>query len=802
MRSYLSLVPKYLSAHKKKTRLAITSIAISVALVTGIFSMLDFFLQFEKIQQIREYGNYHLSIKDATEEEKQAISSRIDVQNSGTWISFKRGSLGGKECRLAAVDEKFAPNMQITLLEGHYPMAENEMMLEKWAAESLNLKVGDRAKITFEDNTQKEFALSGIYSDFGNTKAADTPGVLLSVAGANTVNTEKSTALLITFKDGVNIQKAEKAIKSSLNLTDDRVGRNEYLLAFMGYGTGNTVMGLYATSAVLFGIVLIAGVMMIYNTFNISVMERVQQFGLLRCIGASQAQIKKLVKKEGLHITLRAIPIGVFAGMLAAFLCTVILKFYNSSLFGEIALFNVSKVGIIAGMVIGFLTVFIASSLPAKKAARVSPVNAVTGSMEINILKKKKQGFLTKMFPVEIAMGVNNAVVKKKTLILMSCSIAISIVMFLGFQVFIDFMHSALKTTKPYTPDIVLTAEQGLSNDLYEQLSALDGVHKVYGRMFDYVDAAFDAARLTDAYKKIVGDIPAADNGLFIPPEKSWLISYDQNQLNWAKTDLIDGELSEEKLNMLNGVVAVAQPLRNGIGIETAALQLGDKVFIQTPHGTKTMTVMAILRSVPFNDSVPSLTTFITTEKLFTELTGKSTLQVINLQLNRSGQEQTVSEIKNSLDNSVSFYDQRQKNAEVNGYFYTMAVFIYGFVAMIALISVLNIINTMNTSMVSKTRYFGVMRAVGMSGAQLKRMVLLEALTYSLTGYIAGCILGIGLQKVLVANYLPRLLAIWRFPSLQIALILIIILLVTVVSVIGPLRRIKAQGISEVIGSL
>ncbi len=89
-----------------------------------------------------------------------------------------------------------------------------------------------------------------------------------------------------------------------------------------------------------------------------------------------------------------------------------------------------------------------------------------------------------------------------------------------------------------------------------------------------------------------------------------------------------------------------------------------------------------------------------------------------------------------------------------------------------------------------------------MSGAQLKRMVLLEAVTYSLTGSIAGCILGIALQKVLVANFLPRLLAIWKFPSLQIALILIIILLVTVVSVIGPLKRIKAQGISEVIGSL
>ncbi|MCR4436007.1 MAG: FtsX-like permease family protein [Clostridiales bacterium] len=799
MKSYLSLASKYLTAHKKKTRLVIISVALSVALVTGIFSMLDFFLQFEKIQQIHEYGNYHLGVKDATNEEKQAITSRMDVKNAGTWISFRNGNLNGKECRLAAVDQKFAPNMQITLLEGRYPVAENEMILEAWAAENLHLKVGDVAKITFAGNTEKKFVISGICSDYGNTKAKGMPGVYLSIAGANEVNAEKSTGLLIEFKDGININDVQKAIQSSLKLADSRIIRNEYLLSVMGYGKSNTVIGLYSTGAVLFCIILIAGVMMIYNTFNISVMERVQQFGLLRCIGASRSQIKKLVKREGLHITLRAIPIGVLAGMLLAFLCCGILKYYNRSLFGEMPLFNFSIAGTIAGIAIGVFTVFIASSRPAKKAARVSPVNAATGSNEIKISKKKKQGRLTKMFHVEVAMGINNAVVKKKTLFLMSCSIAISIVLFLGFQVFVDFMHSSLKTTKPYTPDISLTSEQGLSNSLYEKLSDLSGIKKVYGRMFGYVDATFHASRLTDAYKQIIGNVQVEDNGLFIPPEKSWLISYDKNQLNWAKTDLIEGELSEEKLNVKHGIIAVAHPLRNGVSIETAALQLGDKVYIQTPDGTKEMTVMAILRTVPFNDSVPSLTTFITTEKLFTELTGESTIRIIDIQLDSSGQEQTVSEIKGMLDDSIAFYDQRQKNAEINGYFLTMAVFIYGFVAVIALISVLNIVNTMNTSVASKTRYLGVMRAVGMSGAQLDKMVLVEALTYSLTGCIVGCIMGIALQKVLIYNFLPRLFTIWKFPYVQIVLILILILLVTVISIISPLKRIKAWGIAEII---
>ena len=90
----------------------------------------------------------------------------------------------------------------------------------------------------------------------------------------------------------------------------------------------------------------------------------------------------------------------------------------------------------------------------------------------------------------------------------------------------------------------------------------------------------------------------------------------------------------------------------------------------------------------------------------------------------------------------------------------------------------------------------------GRSGAQPDKMVLVEALTYSLTGYVVGCAVGIALQKVMINHFLPRLLAIWKFPHLQIVLILVVLLSMTVVSFISPLRRIKAKGISEVIGSL
>lgn len=150
----------------------------------------------------------------------------------------------------------------------------------------------------------------------------------------------------------------------------------------------------------------------------------------------------------------------------------------------------------------------------------------------------------------------------------------------------------------------------------------------------------------------------------------------------------------------------------------------------------------------------------------------------------------------------MAFFDSRQKNAEMNQTFLTMAAFIYGFVAVIALISILNIINTMNTSVASKTRYLGVMRAVGMSGTQLNKMVLVEAATYSLTGCAAGCVLGIILQKVMIEKWMSALKVIWKFPLAQIVLILILTMLITAISVISPLKRIKSRGISEVVNSL
>ncbi len=797
MKNYLAIAPKYLSKHRKKTRLTVLSVVMAVALVVGIFSMLDALVKFEKVQVLKREGNYHILIRNPTQNEINSIGSRIDVENFGMLKDLGEGTINNVKCALGSIDANFAGNLNIVLAEGSSPIKKNEIMLEKWYMDKATLKIGDTVTTFLSNGTTGKYIISGIINDWGATKAAAIPFVFLSweaSEGLSAVNSQ----YFVLFKDDVNIQNAKKEIVSDLNIPEDRIGYNEGLLALMLQTNNNRVIKLYAIGAVLFALVLITAVVMIYNTFNISVMDRVRQFGLLRCIGASKKQIKRLVGRESLLISLKAIPFGVLAGILITFACSAVLKFYNKNFFGDITIFNVSTIGIGAGVLTGFLTVFMASLLPAKKAARVSPVNAVTGSGEIKITKRKKRGILTRLFRVETAIGMNNAVNKKRTLVLMSSSIAISIVLFLGFSVLVNPTFMGMSTTKSYTADISLSSDTGISSNLFKSLSSLDGAENVSGRMSSLVSAAFNASRLTDKYKESIGDIKTTTNNLLVAPENSWLVSYNETQLKWAKDYLAEGTCDDNNLNKQNGMIAVRKIYRNNELIKTTDFQLGDKVYVETNAGTEEFTVMGIMDSAPYSTDKLTMTTFITTEKLFREVSNDTLYKTVDIQLNDKDQEQTVSQVKEMIDGTVTLHDKRQLNTEADNAFMTIAIFIYGFVDVIVLISVLNIINTMNTSVASKTKYLGTMRAIGMSGKQLNKMVLAQSITYSVTGCIAGCILGIFLQRKL----LDILATDWMFPAWQVILIFVICVLTAALSVISPLRGIKAKGISETIKSL
>ena len=105
----------------------------------------------------------------------------------------------------------------------------------------------------------------------------------------------------------------------------------------------------------------------------------------------------------------------------------------------------------------------------------------------------------------------------------MSISIALSIILFMGFSVLVNPKALGITSINSYTRDISISSEKGMSKDIYSKLSSMEGIKRVYGRMTNYVTASFEVSKLTDEYKKSGEKIETDKNGLFVPKENPGL---------------------------------------------------------------------------------------------------------------------------------------------------------------------------------------------------------------------------------------------------------------------------------------
>ena len=202
-------------------------------------------------------------------------------------------------------------------------------------------------------------------------------------------------------------------IKTQYHLTEEQLSENTALLGVMGFSGDSYMMGLYGVAAVLFILVLMAGVLMIAGSINSNIVERTQFFGMMRCIGASRKQIISFVRLEALNWCKTAIPIGIVSGVLMTWGICALFKLVVSGEFTYIPLFEISMIGIVCGILVGLLTVLFAAQSPAKRAAKVSPMAAVSGEKSTKNIRhgtkmffsksRRRWGFITQYQPKEIS---------------------------------------------------------------------------------------------------------------------------------------------------------------------------------------------------------------------------------------------------------------------------------------------------------------------------------------------------------------------------------------------------------------
>ena len=773
MRSYLSLIPISAKVRKRQNRMTILCIIISVLLVTTVFSTADMFIRTKSSELQEKHGNWHIRLENISQSMGQEISQRSDTAGVGWVEEFNSDAdqpyyIGEKKAALYGTDNIYLSQLSNALEEGVLPQNDREIMLSSNAKTALDVSLGDR--ITLQTPAgDTEFIISG----FGSDNKDDYRGQTYLVAVYMTRSefgalmeenkTETDPVCYVQFQDASKASGAIKELKQQYHLSGESISENTAVMGLTGQSSSESVKNIYGLAIILFILVLMAGILMISGSMNSNVAQRIKFFGMLRCIGASRKQIIRYVRFEALNWCKTAVPVGLFAGIMISWGICIMLRYGIGGEFSSMPVFAVSPIGLLSGAAVGVVAVLLAAQSPARRAARVSPVAAVSGNVDSTSFAGHTVNL--GLGKVEKVLGIHHAFTPKKNWILMTFSFSLSVILFFSFSVGLDFAQALLPSLRSWQPDITLTGyanEQILSPALEDSILSVPGVEHVFG----------------SAYMEKVSAASSSQGSDYVN-----LISYSEYLLDSAQECLVQGDLSEIHGNsdQVMTVLNKDNPLKVGDIIEIAGQKL--KIACAVSDGI-----------------YPSEYSVICSQETFARLTGKENYSLIGVQLQENASDESIKKIENLAGRDVIFEDMRERNKQDHATYAASVFIVYSFLAILAMITLFHIINSISMSVTARKKQYGAMRAVGMDRKQLTRMIAAEAFTYTASGLIVGCSTGIPLSWFLHTRLLTRYFGTpWILPITLIGITVVFGIVSAAAAVYVPAKRICSMEITEAV---
>lgn len=776
MSSYLSLIPISAKVRGRQNRMIILCIVISVLLVTTIFSVADMATRAENAYMQDRHGSWHIRLGNISQDIAEKISQRSDVTAVGWSEVFNFDTdqpyfINEKKAALYSTDETYLTKLANGVEEGTYPQSDDEIVLSSNAKLALNVQLGDSITI-YTPAGNADFTVSGFGTDDKKYYRGQTYliAVYMTQAAFNVIMEENSLTIgpvcYVQFQSASKASKAISEIQEQYGLPEDSISENTAVMGTAGHSSNASVNGFYSLAAILFVLVLLAGILMISGSINSNVTGRTQFFGMLRCIGASRQQIIRFVRLEALNWCKTAVPIGLILGTAISWGVCALLHYGVGSEFAATPVLALSPIGLICGALVGIVTVLLAAQSPAKRAAKVSPMAAVSGNA-VTVAPKRHVSKL-RLGNVERTLGVYHATASKKNWFLVTASFSLSIILLLCFTVILDFGRELIPSLRSWHPDITLNGYANalaLDQNLFDEIRAIAGVDNIYGTSY------LDHISVTSPKEGI---------------DQVNLISYSDFLLDCSADSVVRGDISKIYGNS-NQVMTVID--------KDNPLKVGDTIRIA---GKEVQITCAVSGGVwPGDYSV------ICSQETFEWLTGEQNYSLIGIQLGENAADTTVQQINSLIGSDVIFDDMREDNQSDASTYLAIRILAYSFLMIIAAITIFNITNSISMSVTARMKQYGAMRAVGMDGRQLTRMVAAEALTYVISGLVVGCGIGIPLSRFMYIRLLTRYLGMsWSLPVALLVIIVMFDFVSAVIAIHTPSKRLCSMAITETINEL
>ncbi|MEY8327152.1 ABC transporter permease [Lachnospiraceae bacterium 54-11] len=778
MKSYLSLVSISGKVRKRQNRMTIFCVIISVLLVTAIFSGADMWIRTSSEGLQQKHGNWHIRLENISRDTAEEISQRSDVAAIGWSETFNMDGdqpfyIGEKKAALYGTDSIYLAELVNALEEGSLPQSDDDIMLSSNARLALDVKIGDHVTVKTPSG-DTDFTVCGFGSDDAEYYQGQTYMVAvymmrdayISIMEQN--NIPINPTCYIQFQDVSKASGITSEIRQQYDLQEEDISENTAIMGLAGQSSNESMKNIYGIAAILFVIVLLAGVLMISGSMNSNVAQRTKFFGMMRCIGASRQQIIRYVRLEALNWCKTAVPVGLVTGTAIEWGICAFLRYGVGGEFAAMPVFALSPVGLLSGAMVGIVTVLLAAQSPAKRASKVPPMAAVSGNSDtaLSVRHTTKR----KIRKVERTLGIHHATASKKNWFLLTASFSLSIILFLCISVGLDFAHELLPVTRSWQADtdITLTGyanERVLAQGLSDEISGITGVEHVWGSSY-------------------TEHVPAASSRQEIDHVN--ITSYSEYMLDCAEESLVQGNLSE-----VYGDSGKAMTVLN----KDNPIKVGDIIQVA---GQEIEVVCGISSGL-----YPGEYSIICSQETFARLTGEENYSMIGIQLSRQATDETVKQINGLAGSNVIFTDERQRNQEDANTWLAAKFLLYSFMAIIAMITLFNIINSISMSVTARIKQYGAMRAVGMDGEQLTRMIAAEAFTYAVSGLIVGSGIGIVLSRFLYVKLVTRYFGSqWSLPVVLLAIIVVFDTVSAAAAVYAPAKRIRNMPITATINEL
>lgn len=493
-------------------------------------------------------------------------------------------------------------------------------------------------------------------------------------------------------------------------------------------------------------LIMVSAYLIIYNIFYISVSRDIRFYGLLKTIGTTNRQLKKIVRKQAVILSIAGIPIGLLLGfLLSAALVPMVMKTTEIPDCGVSA----SPVVFIGGALFTFITVIISCIKPCRYAAKAAPVDAIRYTE--TLISKKRNKKTGKATSLAMAYGNIKRTPRRAALVVLSISLSVillntAVTVSRGFDmdkyvrnmVVSDFYITDKTIANPISGDKNLDS---ITPEIAEAVKNFDGISEI-GRTYIHQqihtlsDTAYEnAKKICQEHKS---ELPEKYVGRLISDiyEKHEIISriYGVDGIAADNLEIYDGKFDEQKFKSGKYII-VSSYSDDGTG---RYYDIGDKVTIDFGNGnTKEYEVMAIgniayALSPQFSNIIDVYFTMYSDE--FVERTGE--LNAMNIAFNaRKGEYKNLEScVKNYCENEQANLDFKSRLSYTENFRNTQKMFLIigGILSFtLGLIGLLNFINSMITSISARQHEFAVLQSIGMTGKQLKNMLVCEGGLYA-----------------------------------------------------------------------